>query len=239
MTDSSSHTVLITGVSSGLGYGLASEFLKEGARVYGISRRRPDLEHSSFHFLQLDLTDDQAVRNEVGPFLSGIPSVDYTILNAGILGDVSDLVDSDLNQMKEVMEVNVWANKVLIDVLLGLPLSFPMVVAISSGASVSGSRGWSGYGISKAALNMMVALYAAEAPKTHFISLAPGLIQTAMQDVIQQVSDPGRFPTVQRLKEARGTPEMPLPQEAARRIIEVLPRLRNFPTGSFQDIRKI
>ena len=51
--------------------------------------------------------------------------------------------------------------------------------------------GWNGYALSKAALNMMMKLYAAERPGTDFSALAPGLVDTAMQEAMrQQPADP-------------------------------------------------
>ena len=83
------------------------------------------------------------------------------------------------------------------------------VIAISSGASQSGSRGWNGYSLSKAALNMLVKLYAGERPETHFTSLAPGLIDTAMQDYLTNLPEDSRYAPLEVLKAAKGTPKMP------------------------------
>ena len=44
------------------------------------------------------------------------------------------------------MDVNVWTNKVLIDVLFEQLDSIDQIVAISSGATGSGARGWNAYG---------------------------------------------------------------------------------------------
>ena len=41
------------------------------------------------------------------------------------------------------------------------------------------------------------------------------------------------------LRQARGTSAMPGPDEAAGRVLSVLPQLRRYPSGSFVDIREI
>jgi NAD(P)-dependent dehydrogenase (short-subunit alcohol dehydrogenase family) len=137
------------------------------------------------------------------------------------------------------MEVNLWSNKWILDCLFKDGPTVKQVVAISSGASVSGSRGWNGYSLSKAALNMMVKLYAGEILDTHFCSFAPGLIDTSMQAYISGLPDDERFSTVGRLKLARGTEEMPDPDKAAEMLTEAFPKLMDFPSGSFVDVRKL
>ena len=51
------NSVLITGVSSGIGHGLADAYLRREARVFGVSRREPNdlIERSNFYFQQVDL----------------------------------------------------------------------------------------------------------------------------------------------------------------------------------------
>jgi len=238
---------LITGVSSGLGLGLARALVQDGWTVYGCSRREPEdlaqeaAESSTgtFHFRAIDLSALDAIPAELRTLLNGETKLDLVILNAGLLGRVADVQETPLAEMREVLNLNLLANKVLMDALLDDGLQIEQVVAISSGASVSGNRGWSSYGISKAALNMLVQLYAAETPQIHWTSLAPGLIDSEMQDYVYNEVDTRKFPDMQRLKEARGTEKMPGPDEAARRILPVLPRLRELPSGSFQDVRKI
>lgn len=111
--------ILITGTSSGIGYGLASEFLKRNAQVWGISRRGAiELsKNQNHHHLQLDLTDDVRVNKLIPVHLSAIGHFDLVILNAGILGEIKYMNDVSVEQMKRVMEVNVWANKTLLDLL--------------------------------------------------------------------------------------------------------------------------
>jgi benzil reductase ((S)-benzoin forming) len=233
--------VLITGVSSGLGYGLAKAHLERGDTVYGLSRRHPrELEKNrNFHFAALDLTDYEWLPGILQSLLVKVTSLQLVYLNAGILGAIRDLADSPLPDLKEIMEVNCWANKEFLGALYKRVGQIDQVVAISSGAAVNGNRGWSGYALSKAALNMLVQLYAREQESTHFTSLAPGLIDTAMQDVLCGEVDYDRYASIRKLKDARGTDSMPMPREAADKIIDILPRLKDLPSGSFADIRKL
>ena len=209
--------VFITGVSSGIGLGLAAGYLDRGWRVFGISRRAADEldARDGFSFVSHDLADHDGTPSAVQRLLAEAKQLDLAILNAGILGRFGDLQDTPLAELKRIADVNLWANKVVIDAMFNTVSTVGQVVTISSGAAVSGNRGWAGYGISKAALNMLTALYAAEHPQTHFTALAPGIVDTAMQDELCGRSPDDRYPTVEVLRGHRGTPGMPTPEAAA------------------------
>ncbi len=232
--------ILITGVSSGLGHGLAKQFLEAGAQVYGCSRREPnDLVQAGLKFISLDLANESSARPKLERWIAGVPQFDLVVLNAAKLGQIRDMADTPLDDLRETMEVNVWANKWLLDSLFDAGRRIQQVVGISSGASVSGSRGWNGYSLSKAALNMLIKLYAGEQPKTHFTSLAPGLVDTAMQDYLTNLPKDERFQPLEILKAAKGTEKMPDGATCARTLIELFPKLRDHPSGEFADIRKL
>ena len=230
-------TAFITGTSSGLGRGLAEHLLQQGWAVYGCSRRGCDL--PAVHDLQIDLTDQDAVPDALGAFLARVGSLDLVVLNAGVLGEISDLAQTSLDELKKVMDINVWANKSVMDWLHVWGRSVDQIIMVSSGAAILGNRGWSGYALSKATLNMLAKLYAHEFPHTHIAALAPGIIDTAMMDYLCAEADADAFPALQRLRQARGTEKMPGPLEAAERLVSVLDRLKDWPSGSFVDIREI
>lgn len=233
--------ILITGTSRGLGFGLAKSFLEKGHTVYGISRNlNTELEvYDQFFFLNQDLSRFEETQKYVHQFMKSIKTLDLAILNAGVLSTIEDIEKTSLDEIKRVMDVNVWANKVLLDTLLETIGHVKQVVGISSGASVSGSRGWNAYALSKATLNMLLRLYAAERTETHFSALAPGIIDTQMQDYISSLPDDPRFPVVKRLKEAKGSRHMPDPENATDDIVHAIKSLLNKESGAFVDIRNL
>lgn len=237
-----SKTVLITGNSSGLGHGLTEAYLGRGWEVYGVSRRGcTDLTHHKLKDVRCDLTDFESIPAAMESLLMGISHLNAVILNAGILGKVQDMADSSLEDIRQVMDANVWSNKVLLDWLLYSGIRIDQIVLISSGASINGNRGWGAYALSKATLNMLTQLYAHEFPHTHLVALAPGLVDTAMQDVLCDPAqvDEEHFPSVGKLRAARETPAMPKPREAGELIADAIPGLRQLPSGSFADIRTL
>lgn len=235
--------ILITGISSGVGFGLAKHYLQLGHQVYGISRNRNEkLEaYAKFSFLSQDLSQFDEMKKNISGFLREVDHLDLVVLNAGILNEVKDMKDSSLEEIQKVMDVNVWANKLLIDLLFEQVNQIKQLVAISSGASVSGSRGWNAYALSKATLNMLIELYSKELPDCHLSALAPGLIESSMQDYIKSLPEEAakKFPVVQKLKEARGTPSMPSPEKAAIIISDAIEKAVNHDSGSFLDVREI
>ncbi|SHE80486.1 NAD(P)-dependent dehydrogenase, short-chain alcohol dehydrogenase family [Mariniphaga anaerophila] len=233
--------VLITGTGSGFGFGLAKNYLEKGHTVYGISRKKNE-ELSlfpNFHFLVQDISRFREMQTNLVSFLKDVKTLDLVILNAGMLNEIKDLKDTSLDEIEKVMQVNVWANKVLIENLFQEIPEIKQVVAVSSGAAVSGARGWNAYSLSKATLNMLISLYAKEFVGAHFSALAPGLVDTGMQEYISSLGNEEKFPVVQRLKRAKGTSEMPSPKDAAEIFATAIEKVRTVESGSFQDVRKM
>jgi benzil reductase ((S)-benzoin forming) len=233
--------ILITGTSSGIGKGLAKEYLKREASVWGISRREA-VEFKSlplYSHLQCDLTNPDEVNIKIPDFLHGQNYFDLVILNAGILGDIKYMNDVSLEEMKQVFETNVWANKTLLDLLFKNNIRIKQVVGISSGSALSSTPGWGSYSLSKAGLDRLMNIYAKEYPETHFIAFAPGLVDTYMQDTIYQIKDASKYPTAKTLQEARYTDLMPDPHKAAPMLIEGFEKALVYKSGLHIDIREI
>lgn len=228
--------VLITGVSSGLGNALAKAYVDRGAMVYGIGRYEPRaLEGELFHFLACDLSILDDIENRVSPWLQEIGNFDIVLLNAGMLGEIKEIHQSSLKEINQVMDLNVWANKVLLDLFITLPVAIKQIIGISSGAAVNASKGWGGYSLSKSALNMLLKLYAHEMPNSHLSALAPGVVETPMVGHIINDVDEERYPSARRLKNG----PIQSPQEAAHRLIETFPKLLSYESGSFLDVRQM
>ena len=238
--------VLITGNSSGLGLGLTEAFLDNGAIVRGLSRRGCPLKsnHGPYDNVlrdqQVDLSDLNKIETALESVLSDTYRLDLLVLNAGLLGKIEPLHQTDVHDLEHLYRVNVWSNKVILDWLIKHHFAVDQVVAISSGAAINMHYGWGGYALSKASINHLVSLYAKEMPETHLMAYAPGLIETDMQSYLCEEVDRSQFPSVERLIQARGTENMPSASVAAKRLIELLPVLKaDYPSGSFVDVRHL
>lgn len=232
--------ILITGVSSGLGHGLARTYLEKGAEVFGCSRREPnDLIDMGLNFCSLDLSKQALAQSKLRAWIEPVSGFDLIVLNAGVLGRIADMQACAMKELKRTMEINLWANKWFLDTCFEEERFISQVVAISSGASLSGSRGWNGYSLSKAALNMLIKLYAGECASTHFTALAPGLVDTAMQDYLTGLPADPRYAPIEILKAAKGTETMPDGYNCAQKLIAIFPQLLKKESGSYSDIRKL
>lgn len=229
--------VFISGNSSGIGLGLSRAFLQQGYEVYGCSRRGCPLD--GVHDLRVDLTDHAKAGAALRDLFHGVPGFDLVILNAGIVGSMQTMREADMDELKRVMDVNVWANKTVLDALMDSGMPVRQIISMSSGAAVFGGLGWSGYSISKAALNMLTRLYAHEFPDSHVCAIAPGLIDTDMMRYLTEEADAERFVGLQRLQAAYGTEMMQTTDEVADKIIRALPQLTRYKSGSFVDLRQI
>jgi NAD(P)-dependent dehydrogenase (short-subunit alcohol dehydrogenase family) len=206
-------TALITGASQGFGLALATSLAADSWRVVVDARHADALRdavrgHANITAIPGDVTDPQH-RKELAATIG--ERLDLLVLNASTLGTtpLPALSNYDLNAIRQVFEVNVVAPLALIQgVLPAVKAAGGQVVALSSDAAVNGYEGWGGYGSSKAALDQLIRVFAAEEPEIPAYAVDPGDMRTAMhQDAFpgEDISD-------------RPTPDTVVP--AFRRLIE-------------------
>lgn len=106
-------TILITGVSSGLGRAFAVAALGAGNQVVGTVRRSDDaaafeaLSPGRAHARLLDVTDDAAVFRTVADVESGLAPIDVVIANAGY-GVEGIFEETALSEMRAQFATNVF-----------------------------------------------------------------------------------------------------------------------------------
>jgi len=230
--------IFVTGSSRGLGEAFVNYYLKEEAKVYGLGRSSKN--RDDYTYAEVDISNEQSLNRALASLFEGVQSLDLIVLNAGILGRIQDTSECELSQLKKEMDINMWANKTILDFFIKNKIKVKQVIAISSGASVNGSLGWNGYSLSKAALNMLIKLYAAEMKDTHLTSLAPGLVKTNMLDsIIEGDHDTLKYTSVQSLRDSDEKGFVYLPEVIVHKIIERMPVLLKSESGSFLDIRNL
>lgn len=229
--------LFISGISSGIGKGLAQFYANKGVTVFGLSRRALDYSHENIKHIQCDINNPKFLEEKIGA-LVGSNTLDLAILNAGVLGSMTTMKDANMDDLKSVMDTNLWSQKRLLDILIK-NFKIKSIIAISSGAAINANVGWASYSLSKAALNILMQLYAKENTDIHFLAFAPGLVDTAMQKYICEEVDVEEFPNLERLKKARGTESMPSPDQFATKFDDHLSQVLSIESGSFVDIRKI
>ena len=225
--------ILITGCSSGLGLALTNYYLQKGFKVYGISRNKPEIQNQNFIHISFDLSQISEIKTSLTNILKEIKNLELVFLNAGMLGKIKILQELSIEEMQEVYNLNVYANKELLDILMQIDVK--NIFIISSGASKTGYKGWGSYSLSKAGVNMLVNLYSNEMFNTKIIALAPGVIKTPMTDYIRFELDENIFTSAKKLNEGLVQTAF----ETAIKIDAFINRINEFETGSYVDIRQI
>ncbi|MEA3490324.1 MAG: SDR family NAD(P)-dependent oxidoreductase [Campylobacterota bacterium] len=227
--------VFITGTGSGIGYELAQKYLSSGAKVYAVGRKASPIldKQPNFFFFPCDLSDTFLLQAEINDFILN-NSFDIAILTAEILWDIKELRETTTENIKKVMDINVWANKELID-SLNTFCTVKQIVVVSSGIAISGSKGSGAYSISKSSLNTMISIFAKELPDIHLSVLATGVIKTSMVNYILANVSHSTYPLVDKISNG----VIISADEAAKQLIPAFEKLLEYESGSYVDIRKM
>jgi NAD(P)-dependent dehydrogenase (short-subunit alcohol dehydrogenase family) len=138
---------------------------------------------------------DPAHRTELVSASWSLGGLDLLVNNASVLGPSPQpaLRDYPLDVLEQVYRVNVIGPVGLIqEALLSLEKRHGAVVNVTSDAAVEGYEGWGGYGSSKAALEQVSRVLAAEQPDVRVYWFDPGDMRTQMhQDAFpgEDISD--------------------------------------------------
>lgn len=171
-------TVLVTGVSSGIGRAQAQLFLGNGWHVYGVDQsKKPNLT-GDFHFLQQDLT--LALQS----VFDWCPQVDVLCNTAGVLDDYKPLLEQTAQEIQEIFEINYVTPVELTRYYLTqmLKKQSGIIINMCSIASSLAGGGGHAYTSSKHALagfTKQLALDYAEQGVQVF-GIAPGAVKTSM-----------------------------------------------------------
>jgi NAD(P)-dependent dehydrogenase (short-subunit alcohol dehydrogenase family) len=190
-------TAIVTGASRGLGLALATALASEGWRLVVDARDGDALTAATEQLghnvtaIAGDVTD--AAHREALVAAAG-DTVDLLVNNASALGPSPQpsLADYPLAELERVYDTNVLAPLSLIQHALPLMPSGARILNVTSDAAVEPYEGWGGYGSSKAALEQLTAILAAEHPGLHVYAVDPGDMRTQMhQDAFpgEDISD--------------------------------------------------
>jgi NAD(P)-dependent dehydrogenase (short-subunit alcohol dehydrogenase family) len=190
-------TAVVTGGSRGLGLALVRALSAAGWRVVTDARDGSAL---------------AAAVGELAPAVIAVPGdiidpdhraelvaaagdrIDLLVNNAGGLGPspLPALADYPLDDLADLFAINVVAQLGLIQAVLPKLAPDGVIVDVTSDASVEAYEGWGGYGATKAALDHLGRVLAAERPELRVLTVDPGDMRTQMhQDAFpcEDISD--------------------------------------------------
>ena len=151
--------------------------------------------------------------------------IDLLVNNASLLGPSPQpaLADYPLDVLEAVYRVNVIAPLALIQLALPRLSDDARIVNVTSDAAVEPYEGWGGYGSSKAALEQLTAILAAEHPARRVYAVDPGDMNTRMhqeafpgEDISDRAAPEERVPGLLALIEG----ELPSGRYAAGALLE-------------------
>lgn len=217
---------VITGASSGLGAGMAARLAEHGFAVGLCARREPAAPDGAEALTRsVDVTDAAAVdvfANEVDEHLGPI---DLWVNNAGVLGPMEPARDSPPDEVARALLVNIGGVMYGSAAFARLARTWApgrrLLVNISSGAATSVYEGWSTYGPTKAAVDHFTRILAAEEPELLVHAVAPGVVDTAMQELIRE-ADEHAFPAIDRFRELHRTGAWNSPSWVADHLVRIL-----------------
>jgi NAD(P)-dependent dehydrogenase (short-subunit alcohol dehydrogenase family) len=225
MTIHTTRTALITGASRGLGLALARQLAAEGWQLIIDARGAEALEAACIALAKQtrviaipgDVTDANH-RQALAEAARELGGLDALVNNASILGPSPQpvLLDYPLEVLEQVYCTNAIAPLALVQTLQDELKPGACVINITSDAGVEAYEGWGGYGSSKAALEQLSNILAAENPSLRVYWVDPGDMRTQMH----QEAFPGE-----------DISDRPLPEESVPGLIVLLTGTR--PGGRY------
>jgi NAD(P)-dependent dehydrogenase (short-subunit alcohol dehydrogenase family) len=221
-------TAIVTGASRGLGLALARALAERGWSLV-LDARGADALQAAAEELAPTTTvvalpgdvADPAHREALVEAARALGGPDLLVNNASFLGPSPqpNLADFPLDVFRTVYEVNVTAPLALIQLALPLLAQSPQgrILNVTSDAGVEGYEGWGGYGSSKAALEQLSKVLAAEQPQLRVWWVDPGDMNTQMH----QEAFPGE-----------NISDRPPPEESVPGLLRLLDD--DLPSGRYQ-----
>jgi NAD(P)-dependent dehydrogenase (short-subunit alcohol dehydrogenase family) len=223
---------IVTGGSRGLGAAIGAGLAAAGARVVLVARGTEALQQSvariraaggEAHALAEDVGDKDATYRIAGAASALAGPIDILVHNASTLGPVPLrlLLDTDCEDVQRALEVNLVGPFRLTKALVGSMAlrGTGVVVHVSSDAATNAYPRWGAYGVSKAALDHLNRVWAAELEGTgvSVLSVDPGEMDTEMHAAAIPDAD-------------RST--LASPGDVAARVVRLIGRARSLPAGA-------
>ncbi len=190
--------ILITGVSKGLGLTTSEILLKQGHKLYGISRSKTDeleklikLYPDSFRWLSYDLSDAENVHQKIFKELIGIKTALHAYINNAALAYDDIVTNLNLELLQKMYWINVFTPMMITKYAIRHMLLHHVngsIVHLSSISVHTGYKGLAMYASTKGALEAFSRNTAREWGEFGIRSncLVSGFMETAMSSTLNE-----------------------------------------------------
>lgn len=243
---------IVTGASRGLGAALVEALGAPQRLVIGIARSENgtlaaymQARGFDYEYRCCDLADHvqaAGLTRWLDAFLRRRRTASRFILinNAGVVEPVTPVAALPVDALLSALQVNLVAAMQLSAAFLAATNEVTgrrAIVNISSGAARHPVAGWASYCTGKAALDMFTRCIAEEqaahANPARVCALAPGVLDTRMQEILRAAD----FPSAGRFRRLHADGDLVAPADAARRIVAYLER-DDFGSVVIDDLRR-
>jgi len=225
----------ITGTSRGIGKSLAETLLKDANnKVTGISRTNT-IKHKNYFHITTDLSN---LDDTESFFFREIENAEEIVLinNSGVISEIKRVGEIKNKDIINDYNVNIVSPSILANNFIKRYQRLTnkrTILNISSGAGKHTIDAWAVYCASKSALNMysenikLEQSFFPEKNRIQIFSVAPGVIDTKMQDQIRE-TDVKEFSDVEKFVSLKKNNELASPKETANLLLKIINNRNNF-----------
>ena len=226
----------ISGTSRGIGKAIVENLLKdEDIHITGISRNNT-ISHPNYTHIKLDLSKPEKTSSFIFP---NTPDAEEIVLinNAGVMSEIKRIGQQENKNIINDYNVNIVSPSILINHFIKTYQNYTskrIILNISSGAGRHTIDAWSVYCASKSALDMisknihLEQSFFPEENRIKIFSIAPGVIETKMQEQIRQTSEKD-FSDVKKFVNLKNNGLLSSPGETAKLLLKII-------NGNYSDV---
>ncbi|WP_438311658.1 SDR family NAD(P)-dependent oxidoreductase [Sporosarcina sp. FA9] len=234
---------IITGASKGIGFELSKQLQSKDKKVIGIARTMPKDEEN---FITVNLADTSKLHELIVNVLSKYreEASSFTLINnAGMVDPIGLVGGIEAMGIEEAIAVNLTAPMILSNAFIAELKNFTgtkRIVNISSGAGRNAYEGWGTYCATKAGLDHFSRVVGLEQANAEYpvdiVSIAPGIIDTGMQETIRATEEDA-FPLLSQFIHYKDQGMLSSAEQTAQKLIGFIENENFKVEGPIVDIR--